>query len=163
MTVKPRQATGAGVGSTNLNTDMPNFPVHGILDGMTCPVQDFGASGPGTVQVPTALKAVATTSNSAASCPSGQSGWQRVVTRGVIDQLGQAIQIGNQSVGETVTLTQAGLGSGPIATGTGLTDASGQYPDTFSICSSLCPGGSTNTNTATQTEHRYFAKWRYYL
>jgi hypothetical protein len=55
-------------------------------------------------------------------------------------------------VGETVTLTQTGLGSGPIQTGTGLTDATGEYPDTFSICSSVCyPSGSSATNTATQT------------
>lgn len=151
MTANQGQATGVSMGSTNLYADMPDLPLRGILDGGTCPVGDTTASGPGTVQVPTALKAIATTSNGAASCPTGQSGWQRVVTRGVIDQLGQAIQIGNQSVGETLTLTQTGLGNGPIATGTGLTDASGQYPDTFSICSSLCPGGSPSTNTATQT------------
>jgi hypothetical protein len=112
-----------------------------------------GGGGPATVQVPTALRVVQTTSNGAATCPAGQSGWERVVMRAVIDQSSADIKVANQSVGETVTLNpgQAGLGSGPIKTGTGTTDANGQYPDTFSICSSSCLSGSANTNTATQT------------
>jgi hypothetical protein len=83
----------------------------------------------------------------------GQSGWKRVVSRAVVDQNSHDIKIEHQAIGETVTLNpgQAGLGNGPIVTGPGDTDANGQYLDTFSICSSLCPGGSSNTNTATQT------------
>jgi hypothetical protein len=87
-------------------------------------------------------------------CPKGYAGWEREATRAVID--GESppkdIKVGNQMVPETVTPNagEDGLGmKGNIATHTGDTDDNGQYPDTFSVCSTACPG--TATTTATQT------------
>ncbi len=113
-----------------------------------------GGSGPVAVQVPTALRVVQTTYNAANSCPAGQAGWYRQVNRAVIDQNSMDIKVENQSVGETVTVNpgQNGLNIGSIATHTGITDSSGQYPDNFYICSPLCPGSGTTTATQTNSD-----------
>jgi hypothetical protein len=49
MSVSPHSATGVSIGSTSINADAPNFPERGILDGMTCPVQDTQDTGTGNV------------------------------------------------------------------------------------------------------------------
>lgn len=124
--------------------------INGRLDSPYC---STGTSGPVTVQKPTALRVVQTVVDQARTdCLPGSAGWRRVVNRRVIDQNGHDIMVAKQTVNETVTLNpgQAGLGSGPITQGPGITDANGQYPDSFAICSNLCPA-STATNTATQT------------
>jgi hypothetical protein len=113
-----------------------------------------GVTEPATVQVPTALRVVQTTVNAAASCPSGQAGWHRLVNRAVVDQNGSDIKVGNQTVGETVTVNtgQNGLNIGTIATHPGITDANGQYPDDFHVCTPLCPGSGTTTATQTNND-----------
>jgi hypothetical protein len=49
MSIQPRMATGISVGSTNANSEAPNFPARGIYDGVSCPVQDTVVTGPGNV------------------------------------------------------------------------------------------------------------------
>jgi hypothetical protein len=107
-----------------------------------------------TVQVPTALKVVQTTTNSVNTCPAGQQGWIRVVERGVLDQNSVAIVLANQTIGETVTVNagQNGLFISSVATHPGITDVDGQYPDTFSFCSTACPGSATTTLTQTNND-----------
>jgi hypothetical protein len=111
-------------------------------------------SAPPAVQVPTALKVVQTTTNGANTCGAGQNGWIRVVERGVIDQNGAAIVLANQTIGETVTVNPAqnGLFITSVATHPGITDVDGEYPDTFSFCSTACPGSATTSLTQTNDD-----------
>lgn len=161
-TVQTGMVKGVGGGSVTINGGTTGEPVYTQVCGLyapSCPIAGGGGgSAPGNVQVPTALRVVQTTYNgppNTPACPSGYSGWKRVATRAVVDQIGRDIKVGNQLVSETVTPNAGEDGlymTGHIVTGTGDTDDNGQYPDTFSVCSPACPGSATTTATQTNSD-----------
>jgi hypothetical protein len=108
-----------------------------------------------TVQVPTASKITQTLSSHSISkgsspCGAGQGGWTRQVQKIVTDQNGSNIVLGGQNLSEVVTIgTPNNLGINGTQTGTAVTNASGNFNDTFFVCSAACPGSSGQTN-ATQ-------------
>lgn len=86
-----------------------------------------------------------------AECDAGTAGWERKVWRQVLDQNGQPIQDPGQQLHEDVTPVpgQNGLSLYP-APKDGSTDVEGQFPDTFSFCSSVCLTNPTATTTFKQ-------------
>jgi hypothetical protein len=111
-------------------------------------------SVPITVQVPTASRITQTLSshsvNSAnfPTCTGTQAGWYRQVEKIVTDQNGADIVLSGQNLSETVTVgTPNDLGiTGTPQMGTAVTDESGNFDDTFFVCSSSCPASSGQTD-----------------
>jgi hypothetical protein len=66
----------------------------------------------------------------------------------VTDQNGNDVVLYLQSLAETVTIgTPNQLNITGVQKGTALTDSSGEFTDTFFVCSSLCPGsGQTDAS-----------------
>ncbi len=105
-----------------------------------------------TVQRPLASRIVSTATNSQLSsgqdpCSSGEAGWLRVVTKIVTDQTGVDIVAGGQNLSETVTITTPNqLNITSVASASAVTNAAGQFQDTFFVCSALCPSSSGETD-----------------
>jgi hypothetical protein len=136
---------GASAGTTWINAS---------ASGMSCYIQ-ASPPPPATVQVPTADPIIATISNAARSgCQpyNGQptSGWDRNTTKQVVDQNGNAIKLALQQMSESYVIGATNqLGIATIQTGTGSTDANGQFGDDYWVCSTACPASSGQTQ-ATQ-------------
>ncbi|MGA8432303.1 MAG: hypothetical protein WB729_20930 [Candidatus Sulfotelmatobacter sp.] len=108
-------------------------------------------TSPVTVQTPTASRIVQTLSSKAeTSCASGQAGWYRQVLKIVTDQNGTDIVQSGQNLTEKVTITTPNqLNISGVQTGTAVTNSSGNFTDTFFVCSPSCPG--TGQTDASQT------------
>jgi hypothetical protein len=127
-----------------------------VLEGSgdICAERDVQVSVPITVQVPTASRITQTLSshsvNSAnfPTCTGTQAGWYRQVEKIVTDQNGADIVLSGQNLSETVTVgTPNDLGiTGTPQMGTAVTDESGNFDDTFFVCSSSCPASSGQTD-----------------
>jgi hypothetical protein len=118
------------------------------------------ASGGGspTVQVPTATRVVSTTYSGAPTgkyvCAPNQTGHERSVNKIVTDQNGADIVASGQSLPETITPVSGknGLNLAVPGTGTGLTDASGEFGDNYGFCYTTCNGAASSTFTQTYTD-----------
>lgn len=108
-------------------------------------------TSPVTVQTPTASRIVQTLSSKAeTSCASGQAGWYRQVLKIVTDQNSADIVQSGQNLTEKVTVTTPNqLNISGVQTGTAVTNSSGNFTDTFFVCSPKCPG--TGQTDASQT------------
>jgi hypothetical protein len=109
-------------------------------------------SGTVKVQVPTSLKLIGTISSGViASCTvtiNGTNypgaGWIRQVEWQVLDQTGQPILMANLSPSDALAIgggNTCGL-TGQGYTGTGYTNSNGEFPDTYSLCSTACVNGN---------------------
>jgi hypothetical protein len=114
-------------------------------------------SASGTVQVPTASRIKSTLSSHSVNstnfptCTGTQAGWYRQVQKIVTDQAGADIVRAGQKLSETLTVgAPNNLGITGTQVGTAVTDANGNFNDTFFVCSSSCPASSGQTN-ASQT------------
>lgn len=88
----------------------------------------------------------------ASECPSASSpGWERTVNKQIVDKSGNSIQVNQQSISETYDISSSnnGLYIGKINTGTATTNSSGQLPDDYYVCSTVCKSGNASTQ-ATQ-------------
>jgi hypothetical protein len=84
-------------------------------------------------------------------CASGQAGWSRSVAKILVDQQAQDIVVQGITVTEFVSpgfTNDFNITS--FDTGSAHTNATGQFQDSISFCSSLCPN-STGQTAATQT------------
>ena len=100
-------------------------------------------------------------------CPSGQTGWLRIITKSVTDQQSppQDIVALGQLLTEVVTVSSPndfGIPQGSITTGSGYTNGLGQYSDTLLLCSAACPG-SSGTSALTQATTDSYAGIAYNL
>ncbi len=135
-------------------------PNVGECESNSCP---YSSTTTCNVQVPTSLKYINTVSQQPiSSCTvtiNGQNypgaGWQREITWQVLDQNGNPIlQSGLQpsdslaNAGGTNTCAFPATGG---KTGTGVTDSSGEFPDTYSICSTACVNGGNCQSTEDQS------------
>jgi hypothetical protein len=109
----------------------------------------LSASSTCDVQKPTSLQLVKTVSQGAASCQSGQAGWYRQVVWQVLDQAGKPINAA-MSVSDQITIGGTNTCGASVKTGSATTNGSGQFPDTYSLCSTGCVGRTCQTN-ASQT------------
>jgi hypothetical protein len=113
---------------------------------------DTGTGDP-TVQVPTADPVVSTNSSQARSCPTGTAGWDREVTKQLVDQNGDSILGAGHSLTETFTIGSPNqLNMVSIQTGTGTTNATGQLEDDYWVCADVCAGAGTSGQTVA-TQH----------
>lgn len=103
-----------------------------------------------TVQVPTSLRLVSTTSSGPASCASGYAGWQRHIVWQVLDQSGKPI---NQvmSVADSISIGSPKTCGGSPFTAKFNTNGSGEFGDYYFICSTGCAGGGSCQTNASQT------------
>jgi hypothetical protein len=117
-------------------------------------------SGTANVQVPTSLKLIGTTGQGTEStCTYGNShegaGYYRRVTWQVLDQNGQPILMGNMEAQDSLSnaggTNTCGFPASGGTTGTGYTNSNGEFPDTYSICSSACLNGGNCQSTENQT------------
>ena len=97
------------------------------------------------VQVPYSVGVVKTVVQGAASCASGQAGWSRTVYLQLYDQNtpAQPMQIPLINKADSIQVDQPNpLGAGNTNTGSHNTDDWGQWPDTYFLCSTACPGSA---------------------
>jgi len=100
-------------------------------------------------QIPTADPVQWDTLNQAKTdCPPGQAGWTRNVVKQVVDINGSGIQVAGQQMTESYTIQNNGLTITQTNTGQGSTNNVGMIADSYSVCSTQCPG--TATTSATQ-------------
>ena len=120
-----------------------------------CPLDYIGgtAVSSGTIQVavPTKVLPVATLQQGPVLCSvSGQQGqgWLRIVTNQLQDQFGRPYAHAGIVMSDTLTFGTNQLGLAP-STGSAPTDANGTWPDTYTVCTTLCP--SSGQSVATQS------------
>jgi hypothetical protein len=153
---------GVNAGSTNISWDAPDEPIGACEtcgsppSGCEIDCEGISGSGSGTVQQPTASRITQTLSSYALNsgqspCASGYAGWYRQVQKIVTDQNGADIVLSGQNLSETITIgTPNDLGITGVQKGTAVTNANGNFNDTFYVCSAKCPGNSGQTD-ANQT------------
>jgi hypothetical protein len=147
--------TGRAPGETGVSALLSESPVFsenctGDMEG-GCPSGNLGCGEPAEVQVPTASRIVSTVSNAAKTdCPSGQAGWDRIVTKIVTDQETppQDIVAGDQGLTETYTVSPNPFGITTVQTATTSTNSDGVFGDHFFICSTLCPSNTGQINAS---------------
>lgn len=155
---------GVGAGSTNVSADIEQ-PTTGCS-------ASAGANGTVYVQVPTSLSIVSGTDSTSTEAPCTTSGGSagcgvtRTFTYQVNDQNGFPIAVANMPVGDVICNTSTNQlnlqgynttcgGTTGACFGTAgpcgkFTDASGQFPETLTLCAPLCKPSGTCT-TAGQT------------
>lgn len=111
-----------------------------------CPMAYYSPEQPVTVASPNQVEPIATASQGVAACsPSSWSGWIRNVTNQVQYANGSAFAFSSLLVADTITTgSRHDLGSG-TSTGSATTTGDGSFPDTYSVCSSACPGSTGET------------------
>jgi hypothetical protein len=112
---------------------------------------DVYAQTPTSVRWVNQCSAMNLTSSTDPPCTAGYAGYQRIVTLQVVDQEGLPINQSGISMSDSISIgSPNGLGIGNTRTGTEGTNSDGQWYDTYSVCSSVCPTGGAQTN-ATQS------------
>jgi len=153
-TLAYEQAKGVSPGFTNGEAE-------GCLPLADCSCQIFYPEVPAKVYVPTAtaitgqIYSYAINSNNAPLlCTGTQQGWYREVQKIVTDQWGDGIILEGQSLYENVTVGKPNqLGIGTVNQGEAVTNANGNFTDTFYVCSSACPGsGQTDASQAIEDD-----------
>ena len=105
-----------------------------------------GGSG-ASVTVPYAAVVLNTVVQGQASCTPGLAGWSRTVTMQLQAQNGSPVAISGINMADQITVgTPNDLGIGNTNTGNHNTDSSGEWPDTYFVCSSACPGSTGQTD-----------------
>ncbi len=137
---------GVSGGSTNLVASIGGY-TYACTNMCSASPINVGSSTPTTVQVPTSLELVKTTSQGAASCSSGSAGWSRYVLWQVLDQNGKPINV-QMSVSDSIKIgSQNTCGGSPIS-GSATTSGSGQFSDHYYLCSTACVGGTCQTDAS---------------
>jgi hypothetical protein len=146
-TVSGFTLTGEGGGNTYYQCHSTAYPV----DSYGNP-GDIAPIGTIKVGVPNSVGFISTVSSAAnTNCTTGMAGWDRVMFLGLYDQNGYPYAHNNVSVTDAIAVgSPNALGIGSASTGTGYTNSSRQWPDHYSVCSSVCPVSTGQTN-ATQT------------
>jgi Bacterial Ig-like domain (group 2) len=141
--------TGVAGGSSTITFTMSGYKYQPVA--YHCSAQPFQAEAlaTATVQVPTSLRLVSTTSQGPGSCSSGSAGWDRRVIWQVLDQAGQVINK-SMSVSDSIAITSPNTCGASKITGSATTDSTGRFSDHYYLCSTGCVGGTCQTN-ANQT------------
>jgi len=110
--------------------------------------EDDGSQVSFIVPVPYSVGVVSNVLQGPANCPAGQAGWSRIVYLQLYDQLARPIQIPLLDMADSIQIVQGqnGLGVGNPQTGHHPTDNWGQWPDTYYVCSPVCPGSPAETD-----------------
>jgi hypothetical protein len=115
---------------------------YSISMGSSAPYQCTG-SGPITVPTPHQVEPIFTASQGPAACSTGQAGWARNVTNQVQTATGSAYAVSGLAMADTLTVgSKNDLGISGTRTGSDTTTGDGSFPDTYSVCSTLCPASS---------------------
>ncbi len=133
-----------GVGSTTTKADIDLIPAAACRNA-DHPQQSVA------VQIPTQVVVDGTQVQGAAVCPSGQAGWSRTINGLLVDQFvpQQPIRTPGITMAESIASPQPNaLGITQYQTGQHTTDASGHWPDTYFVCSSVCINQSGQTNAS---------------
>jgi hypothetical protein len=149
----PGTANALSAGSSTFTSDFPVLPINvgqictqGTLPG--CPSNAPSAQAPTVVKAPYQVGVLNTISSQANTCSSG-AGWFREVTNQIEDQSGAPFSI-QGTVSDSLTVGSPNdLGISGNQTGTGSTNAQGQWLDMYFDCSSVCPS-STGESDAIQ-------------
>jgi hypothetical protein len=144
--------TGMSVGSTTSSTSGYSIKTNGRNGCYEVPQQPTGPTNV-VAQAPTDSRITATNANQANSCPAGQAGWYRQVTKIVTDQNGADMVIAGQTLTETLAVTSDPLKiGGNKVTGSSTTNQAGLFSDTYLFCSPVCPTSSTDSVTQQITD-----------
>ncbi|HLW97809.1 MAG TPA: hypothetical protein VKR82_04125 [Candidatus Acidoferrales bacterium] len=147
--------TGVGAGSTAITGESADEFVknalhcNGTPGHPICPMGyvSFSANITVTAQVPTLAFLLSVQASGPAICPSGQAGWSRLVTMQLKDQIGNPISKSYLMADQiSVSTSQNDLGISGTVTGSHTSGSNGQWPDSYFVCSSLCPGSTGHTN-----------------
>ncbi len=143
-TASNNQISAVGVGSTT-NYASGYMPItREIGYGRQCPNSVHQPSAPVNVTQPYQVEPIATNNQGSAVCPSGQQGWSRTVKNQLQDQTGAPINFAGITMADTLTVqTPNSLNVSGTQTGSFSTASDGTWPDTYFVCSSLCPGSGT--------------------
>lgn len=140
---------GIGVGDYLGNAGGSTFSNLTLTDNNFC---SSSGGGPINVQIPTSVSVVNTIQQGAAVCSSGQAGWSRKVTLQLLDQSGAAIQKSAITMADSITMGSPNdLGASNTRTGSVSTDSSGQWADSYFVCSTACPGSGESDGTQAWT------------
>lgn len=134
------------------NTD-PGVTMYGQQGGQTtatAAVMMMGCSGsrrpPIYVQLPWSVSPIATDQNTAAYCvTTATTGWYRHVTNQIYDQFNFPYKKAGTVNDQILISSPNDLGFAGGFTGTGGSDANGTFPDSYSTCSTACPGSTGHT------------------
>ena len=136
--------TGVAVGSTT-NSATGTLTI-GNINALRCPQAPVTPSGPVNV-APYQVEPIATASQFPAACPSGQAGWNRNVTNQVQYVDGTAYAYSGLTVSDVLSVsTPNTLGISGTQTGTTTTTGDGSFSDNYSVCSSVCPSSTGQTD-----------------
>jgi hypothetical protein len=108
-----------------------------------CLSNPIKASGGTTANVrrPYAAVVTGTVAQGAANCGSGEAGWSRTVYLQLQDQSGSGIAISGITMADSIEIGSPNdLGASNTNTGSHVTDNTGSSADTYSVCSTACPG-----------------------
>jgi hypothetical protein len=100
-------------------------------------------------QLPTLVQVIGTTAQGAAVCPAKQHGWSRLVTDQLFDQgtSPRPITAAGVVVADSIVVTTPNaLGIRGTVTGSFNTDANGSWPDSYFVCSTVCPRSTGETD-----------------
>jgi hypothetical protein len=136
--------TGVGAGLANANSQGPTECYAWYMMGTVCQCSN-SAPAYGTtscsVQFPYSAGVVRNVAQGTANCGSGASGWSRTVYLQLYDLVGQPIKFPLISMSDYIQIGSPNdLGATNTSTGTHVTDNWGQWPDTYFVCSTGCPG-----------------------
>jgi hypothetical protein len=142
-TVNAGSVHGVAAGEATLNASDLSEPLAGQQCGSpppACP-PDTGVGGGGGGGVgPYKVEPIDTASQGPAVCPARYAGWARNVTNQVQYASGAAFAVSGLAVADTLQIgSKHDLGSG-TSTGKSTTTGDGSFPDTYSVCSTACPG-----------------------
>lgn len=112
-----------------------------------CPQTVMQGSQPVTVQAPTSVEPVSPQVQGQAVCPQGMSGWSRTITAQLEDQYNHPYAVAGIVMADNIQIgTPNQLGIGNTNTGQHSTNSSGQWPDTYYVCSTVCQTQNGQTN-----------------
>ena len=115
----------------------------------SCDNRIFSPQEPMTVQVPYKVSYISTQSQGRAVCGAGMAGWTRNVTLQLQSQASQPITIAGLTMADTINIVQPNpLGVTKAQTGSYPTNSSGEWPDTYYVCSTACPGSTGEADEA---------------
>jgi hypothetical protein len=154
FTVTPNGGTsnmyGVSPGSSYFYT--PFLGVQYVFNGQYCfspPPSQLNPGGTGVTQQPYAAGVIRDIEQGAAVCSVGYSGWSRKVTLQLYDQFLHPIQRSNIAMQDTITVTSPNdLQIEGTQVGGAPTNASGQWPDSYFVCSKVCESHNAATNAS---------------
>jgi hypothetical protein len=114
-----------------------------------CSVVPYYQAAQVRVHAPYRVDAIATASQGPVYCapPNPPNGYLRTVTNQVFDNFGQPYRVQGMTLSDYLQIGRNDLGITSGNTGTGQTDANGQWQDFYSVCSSVCYGAGETDAT----------------